>query len=88
MRTTLLITAALGTALVLGNASGNAAPLESPTTAVPAGAPIGHLQPRAQPFSPRSPADQTVQQQMSAFDAQEQKLDEQLDKRLNICSRC
>jgi hypothetical protein len=87
MRSTLLITAALGSALVLGNAGGNAAPLQGPTTTVPADAPIGHLQPRAQPSSPRSPAEQTMQQQMSVFDAQQQKLDEQLDKRLNIC-RC
>jgi hypothetical protein len=45
------------------------------------------LQPRAQQFSPRSPTDQTEQQQMSIFDAQQQKLDDLLDKRLNIC-RC
>jgi hypothetical protein len=50
-------------------------------------APIGHLQPRAQQFSPRSPAEQTEQQRMSTFDAEQQKLDEELDKRLNIC-RC
>jgi hypothetical protein len=51
-------------------------------------APIGHLQPRAEHFSPRSPAEQTEQQQMSTYDAQQQKLDEQLDKQLNICRGC
>jgi hypothetical protein len=50
-------------------------------------APIGHLQPRAQPFSPRSPSEQNEQQQLSTFDAQQQKLDQELDKSLNIC-RC
>ena len=50
-------------------------------------APIGHLQPRAQQFSPRSPAEQAEQQQMSTFDAEQQRMDEELDKRLNIC-RC
>jgi len=78
-------TAALGSALMLGIASGHADPLAM-TSTVPA-APIGHLQPRAQQFSPRSPAEQDQQQQMSKFDAEQQKLDERLDKSLNIC-RC
>jgi hypothetical protein len=55
---------------------------------VPDGAPIGHLQPRAQQFSPSAPAEQNEQQQISAYDAQQQKLDEELDKRLNICRGC
>jgi hypothetical protein len=50
-------------------------------------APIGHLQPRARPFSAQSPAEQAEQQPMSVFDAQQQKLDRELDRRLNIC-RC
>jgi hypothetical protein len=50
-------------------------------------APIGHLQPLAQPFSPRSPSEQNEQQQLSTFGAQQQKLDQELDKSLNIC-RC
>jgi hypothetical protein len=45
------------------------------------------LQPRSQQFSPGSQADQTVEQKMSAFDAEQRKLDAELDKRLNIC-RC
>jgi hypothetical protein len=58
--------------------------MTNPATTGPQ-APIGHLQPRAQPFSP---AEQAEQQQMSAYDAEQQKLDEQLDKRLNICRGC
>jgi hypothetical protein len=50
-------------------------------------APIGHAQPRASDFSPSSTAEQAVQDQLSAFDAQQKKLDELLDKKLNIC-RC
>jgi len=50
-------------------------------------APIGHAQPRANNFSPSSSAEQAVQDQLSAFDAQQKKLDEMLDKKLNIC-RC
>jgi hypothetical protein len=90
MRSILLVTAALGCALVLGNTAGNAAgPMAGvPTTPVPGGAPIGHLQPRAQQFAPGAPAEQTEQQQLSAYDARQQKLDEELDKRLNICRGC
>jgi hypothetical protein len=50
-------------------------------------APIGHAQPRADGFSPRSQANQTEQDRLSTFDAQQQKLDEMLDKKLSIC-RC
>jgi hypothetical protein len=50
-------------------------------------APIGHAQPRASNFSPSSSAEQAVQDRLSASDAQQKKLDEMLDKKLNIC-RC
>jgi hypothetical protein len=50
-------------------------------------APIGHAQPRAEDFAPRSPANQEEQDRLSTFDAQQQKLDEMLDKKLSIC-RC
>ena len=50
-------------------------------------APIGHAQPRANNFSPGSSADRAVQDRLSAFDAQQKKLDEMLDKKLDIC-RC
>jgi hypothetical protein len=87
MRTTLLATAVLVNAMALGGTAGHADPMTNPATAVPQ-APIGHLQPRAQPVSPLSSAERAEQQQMSAYDAEEQKLDEQLDKRLNICRGC
>jgi hypothetical protein len=87
MRAPLFTIAVLGSALVSGNAVGNAAPIGSPGTTVYGNAPIGHLQPRAQQFSPNSPAVETEQQRMSRFDARQQKQDEELDKSLNIC-RC
>jgi hypothetical protein len=87
MRSALIIVILLGTLAVSGGAAVNAQQISNPATAVPGGAPIGHLQPRAQPFSSRSPAEQVEQQQMSIFDAQQQKLDEELDRKLNIC-RC
>jgi hypothetical protein len=55
---------------------------------MPGGAPIGHLQPRAWQFAPESTAEQAQQGAMSNFDAEQQKLDEQLDKHLNICRGC
>jgi hypothetical protein len=82
----LLLATTIVVSAVLGNAIANAAPLGRPVSAVPQ-APIGHLQPRAQQFSHRSPAEQAEQQQMSTFDAEQQKLDQRLDKSLNIC-RC
>jgi len=51
MRTTLLITAILGSTLVLSNTVGNAASIGGPGTTVYGSAPIGHLQPRAQAAS-------------------------------------
>jgi hypothetical protein len=53
----------------------------------PLPAPIGHAQPRASDLSPNSQAEQAVQDRLSAFDAEQKRLDEQLDKKLNIC-RC
>ena len=88
MRLILLTIAILCSALIWGNAAVNADPLPGPTISTVPTAPIGHLQPRAQQFSPRSPVEQNEQQQMSIFDAQQQKLDEELDKKLNICRRC
>jgi hypothetical protein len=73
-------------AVLLAGATANADPLESPVTTVPQ-APIGHLQPRAHQVSPGSAAEQIEQQRLSIFDAEQQKLDQQLDKSLNIC-RC
>jgi len=73
-------------AVLLGCATANAGPVASPVTTVPQ-APIGHLQPRAHQISPGAPAEQMEQQRLSRFDAEQQKLDQQLDKSLNIC-RC
>jgi Spy/CpxP family protein refolding chaperone len=87
MRKTLLATAILVNALALGGTAGHADSMTSPATTVPQ-APIGHLQPRAQPVSPLSSAEQAEQQQMSAYDAEQQKLDGELDKQLNICRGC
>jgi hypothetical protein len=50
-------------------------------------APIGHAQPRAEDFLPGSQTNQAEQDRLSKFDAQQQGLDELLDKKLNIC-RC
>jgi hypothetical protein len=87
VRSTLLITLALGTTLVVsGDAVVFAQSIEPASTGVPT-APIGHLQPRAAQFSLRSAAEQAEQQKMSQFDVEEKKLDRELDRRLNIC-RC
>lgn len=87
MRPILLITLTLGSALaVSGSAAVFAQPIAGSVTGLPS-APIGHLQPRAQRFSSRSEAEQIEQQKMSVFNAEQQNLDKQLDKRLSIC-RC
>ena len=88
MRSTLLATAFFVSTLILGNTTGNADPLPGTTITTVPQAPIGHLQPRAQQFTPNSSAVQAEQQQQAIQDAQEQKLDEQLDKQLNICRGC
>src|SRR5450432_617089 len=88
MRSAFVIVILLGTLAVSGSAAVNAQQISDPVTTVPGGVPIGHLQPRVQPFSPQSPAEQAEQQQMSTFDARQQKQDEELDKRLNICRGC
>jgi hypothetical protein len=87
MREILVLMAILVAALVFDNAVGNAASTTTSGDTVYGSAPIGHLQPRAQQFSPHAPSEQAEQQQMSIFDAQQQKLDEELNKKLNIC-RC
>jgi hypothetical protein len=83
MHKILLIMTILGGTL----ASGAVANAQSGLT-VYGNAPIGHLQPRAQQFSPASPANRAVDQQLSTYDARQPKLDEQLDKQLNICRGC
>jgi hypothetical protein len=56
-------------------------------TASAAEAPIVHVQPRANDFRPHSPASEAEQRRLSTFDAEQQKLDTTLDKKLSIC-RC
>jgi len=87
MRKTLLATAILVNALALGGTAAMPTPMTNPATTVPQ-APIGHLQPGPSRFRRARPAEQAEQQQMSAYDAEQQKLDEQLDQRLNICRGC
>ena len=50
-------------------------------------APIGHLQPRTNSFTPGSIQDQAEQDRLSQSNAEQQKRDGDLDKKLNIC-RC
>ena len=83
MHMILLIMTIIGSTL----ASGAVANAQSGLT-VYGNAPIGHLQPRAQQFSPASAANRAVDQQLSTYDARQPKLDEQLDKQLNICRGC
>jgi hypothetical protein len=78
----------LGCTLVVSNTAAGAQSMVDGPTTVPGGAPIGHLQPRAQQFAPSPAAEQAEQEKMSNFDAQQQKLDEELDKQLNICRGC
>jgi len=85
MRSLFVVAAALAGVLVLGGAADMRSP-GLPKT-IYGNAPIGHLQPHVQEFSPASPADQVEQEKMSKFNDEQRKLDEQLDKRLNIC-RC
>jgi hypothetical protein len=73
-------------AVVFGDMASNAATLYDRAGPTPE-APIGHLQPRAPGFSARSAAEQDEQRAMSGFDAEQQKLDQELDRKLNIC-RC
>jgi|SRR4051794_33753269 hypothetical protein len=71
-------------------ASASAARLGAPIIQVqprPVGAPAVDVQPRAGDFSPHSAANEAEQEKLSTFDAKQQKRDEALDKKLNIC-RC
>jgi hypothetical protein len=89
MRSTFLIMAAVLSTLAASDVAAiNAQPIAVSATAMPGGAPIGHLQPRAQPLVSGSPAEQAEQDKMSTFDAEQQREDEELDKRLNICRGC
>ena len=82
----LLLAATLAAAVILAGADAGAQPLGRQFSTVPQ-APIGHLQPRTLPFSPGSGAEQVEQERMSTFDAEQHKLDLELDRKLSIC-RC
>jgi hypothetical protein len=73
-------------AAMFASVDATAAQLGQPATPIPQ-APIGHLQPRAPHFSPRSSAEQVEQDRMSIFDAEQNKLDQELGGKLKIC-RC
>ena len=73
-------------AAALASVDPTAAQNGQPSASIPQ-APIGHLQPRAPHFSPRSGAEQIEQDRMSAFDVEQKKFDQELDRKLNIC-RC
>ncbi len=87
MRAFLLATPILASILISNSMMAEADPLGGSTTAPPAGAATVHVQPRATDFSPHSPASEAEQRRLSTFDAKQQKLDDALDKSLNIC-RC
>lgn len=46
------------------------------------------VQPRGHVFAPNSAEDDAVQKQLSIFNAKQQLLDAELDRKLNICRRC
>ena len=81
MRSILLVATLLLSAVVLGGASGLT---PQPPMTVYGNAPIGHLQPHARNFSLGSAAEQSEQDRMSNLDAEQHKMDEELDERLNI----
>jgi hypothetical protein len=80
----LLVMLAFASVVVSSNASAQEA-----GTAIPPmpPVPIGHVQPTTRGFESDFAANKIEQQRLSAFDAEQRKLDEMLDKKLNIC-RC
>ena len=82
----LLLAPTVIAAFALASVDPTAAQNSRPGASIPQ-APIGHLQPRAPHFSPRSGAEQVEQGRMSAFDAEQKKFDQELDRKLTIC-RC
>jgi hypothetical protein len=73
-------------AAVFASVDATAAQYGQPSASIPQ-APIGHLQPREPHFSPRSSAEHVEQDRMSALDGEQNKLDHELDRKLNSC-RC
>jgi hypothetical protein len=79
----LLVMLAFASAIVSSNALAQDAGI--PSTVPPA--PVGHAQPTTGNFAPNTTANEIEQRTLSAFDAEQHKLDEMLDKKLDIC-RC
>jgi uncharacterized protein YdeI (BOF family) len=79
-----LIILVFASAIVSSDAMAQGAGIIPPT--VPP-APVGHAQPTARSFTLDSAAAESERRRLSAFDAEQHKLDEMLDKKLNIC-RC
>jgi hypothetical protein len=79
-----LVVLIFANAIASSNAMAQDAEIIPPT--VPP-APVGHAQPTARGFTLNSAADESEQRRLSAFDADQHKLDEMLDEKLNIC-RC
>jgi hypothetical protein len=87
MRALLIATPILASVLISISVTAEAGQRTGLASAPPAGAPIVRVQPRAEDFSPNSPANKAEQNRLSTFDAKQEKLDDTLDKSLNIC-RC
>lgn len=80
----LLAAPILASILISSRITAEAGPLE--TAPGPAAAPsIVHVQPRAEDFNPRSPANRAEQERLSRFDARQEKRDKALDKELSTC---
>ncbi len=88
MRKTLLATAILVNALALGSTAGYADPMTKSRDRRYGKRRSAICSPGPKAVSPNTPGEQAEQQQMSTYDAEQQKLDEQLDRRLNICRGC
>jgi hypothetical protein len=84
MRALVLAAAMLSSILISNGAAAQADQPVRSATAVPAGAPIVQVQPRAEDFSPKSPANEAEQERLSRFDVKQEKRDEALDKKLDI----
>ena len=88
MRSNLVVALIIASTLLSSSVAGNAGSVVAVAAPIPNDAPIGHLQPRGRQFAPDSSAEQDVQRRMSILDAEQQRLDQQLDERLNICREC
>ena len=84
MRALVLVTPILASVLISNSVTAEAGQRAGSASSPAAGAPIVHVQPRADDFSPNSSANKVEQKRLSTFDAKQEKLDDALDKSLNI----